>query len=212
MPTILIVVEEWTEDSRKRWQTVVEDLKRFIDILQSFVPTAGHMTAIALFSLGFDKFGDNPNTVYIALDYESPEVSWPPILAKLREYIDGYGLGLHVHLEHNVIRHSAFQYVPPKLTEEETLSKIRDYNYRVRELYTTRVRAGADIGAARYIDTEGGRKFCPIEIHLRAKRWNSKLFGLLFEPIAMLLADAIAVRVATGVADEWKRTRWGDNA
>jgi hypothetical protein len=62
-------------------------------------------------------------TVYVALDYESPEVSWPPVLAKLQEYVDGYGFGLHVHLEHNVIRHSAFELLPSSiLSDKESMS------------------------------------------------------------------------------------------
>jgi hypothetical protein len=34
---------------------------------------------IALFKLGFNETYNNPKTVYVTVDYESPETGWPPI-------------------------------------------------------------------------------------------------------------------------------------
>jgi hypothetical protein len=72
------------------------------DILESFDATAGQVNCIALSKLGFDKHGNNPNTVYIAVDDSSPVIGWPRVLDKVQAYLDGLGFDLHVHLETNI--------------------------------------------------------------------------------------------------------------
>jgi hypothetical protein len=83
------------------------------------------MTSIALFRLGFNKDGANPKTVYVSLGYESPEISWPPVLARLQEYVDEYNLDLHVYLEHGVISHCAFKIIPTNLKGADLDDRVR---------------------------------------------------------------------------------------
>lgn len=149
-------------------------------ILGDFDSTAGHMTAIALFRLGFGDSGQNPKTVYVAVDYESPEVSWPPVVQKMQSFLDSSGFDLRVHLEHNTLGHQAFPLYPPDLTVEERLSSARDHNIPTRMAHSTPVNLGADIGAACYLERADkkitypmvGTLGCWLEVKTIDKPWK----------------------------------------
>lgn len=83
------------------------------NILQKYASTADHMTAIALFKLGFNESYNSHKTVYVTVDYESPEAGWPPVLKDMQTFVDGFNFDLHVHLEHNTMGHPASPFFPP---------------------------------------------------------------------------------------------------
>jgi hypothetical protein len=159
------------------WPTIKSGI---LNILQKFGSTAGHMTAIALFKLGLNEAYNNPKTVYVTVDYESPESGWPPVVKDMQTFVDEFGFGLHVHLEHNIMGHSAFALVSSNLTDAERDSRERDFNYDHQRPYTTAVSLGADIGAGCYIRrTDGelanppvGTLGCWVEINVKDKGWK----------------------------------------
>ena len=129
------------------------------EILESFLSTASHMTAIALFKLGYNPvYAKNPNTVYISLDYASNETAWPPVVKRIQEYLDGFNHDLHVHIEHNTMDEFAFRLIPSSLNDSEKADKEARFNFANHQKYETQVGLGADIGAARYITREDGQE------------------------------------------------------
>ncbi|KAH6856011.1 hypothetical protein B0I37DRAFT_442755 [Chaetomium sp. MPI-CAGE-AT-0009] len=150
------------------------------DILEKFTSTAGHMTAISLFKLGFDEYYNNTKTVYVTVDYGSPENGWPPVVESMQKFVDGFGFDLHVHLEHNLMGHSTFLTVPLNLTDAEREIRKRDFNYDHTRPYTTAVSSGADIGAGCYIRRADGKDASPmvgtlgcwVEINVKDRGWS----------------------------------------
>jgi hypothetical protein len=159
------------------WPTIKSGI---FNILQKFGSTAGHMTTIALFKLGLNEAYNNPKTVYVTVDYESPESGWPPVVKNMQTFVDEFGFDLHVHLEHNVMGHAAFALVSTNLTDAERHIRERDFNYDHQRPYTTAVSSGADIGAGCYIRrTDGelasppvGTLGCWVEINIKDKGWE----------------------------------------
>jgi len=142
----------------KSWPRIQDEI---ISILESFSPTTGHMTAISLFELGFDEC-NNPRTVYVTVDYDSQASGWPPVLDAMQACVDKFGLGLRVHLEHNVFHHHAFQLLKSDLTKMERDTREDDFNYTLKNPYSTTVKAGDDISAGRYIRRSDGKLSNPI--------------------------------------------------
>ncbi|KAH6856407.1 hypothetical protein B0I37DRAFT_367311 [Chaetomium sp. MPI-CAGE-AT-0009] len=72
-------------------------------ILESHNATRGYMNAISLIRLGFSpRHSDNPNTIYVSLDYLSDESGWPPVVQEITQYLNHVNyVQLQVHLEHN---------------------------------------------------------------------------------------------------------------
>ncbi|KAK3353818.1 hypothetical protein B0T25DRAFT_221366 [Lasiosphaeria hispida] len=234
-PTVLIIVDKWTPESKVPWQGVVEKLKCYIDqqvadllgtiavdvsvemlardlvrpkylslldkdeeiyprlvatwpriqdgiydILESFSSTSGHMTAISLFKLGFNRDLDNPNTVYVTVDYDSPASGWPPVLQAMRAYADSFDMDLVVHLEHNLMGHHAFNMLKSDLTLAERQTRRRDFNYMLEGRYSKTVNAGDDVGAYCYIQRSDGMLSSPlvgtlgcwIEINIKDRGWK----------------------------------------
>ncbi|KAK0711762.1 hypothetical protein B0H67DRAFT_300502 [Lasiosphaeris hirsuta] len=234
-PTVLIVVDEWTEASRQTWEQVVRRLKiyidervsssfgaRFIDIsvemiardllrlkycapldtadpayeriksewpkikariydlLERYDSTRGRMTAIALFELGFNEYSRNPKTVYVSVDYTSRQKTWPIVLKQMQEEVDKFQLGLHVHLEHNLMGHYAFNLLPPNLSRQEIDERKKDYDYMLNTPYKTGVMLGDDISAGHYITrSDDGQRCnpmvgtlgCWLQVNVRGKGW-----------------------------------------
>ncbi|KAK3298812.1 uncharacterized protein B0H64DRAFT_82952 [Chaetomium fimeti] len=154
-----------------------------LDILESFDSTAGHMTAISLFRLGFDIEGSqNPKTIYVSVDYDSPASSWVPALGTMQEYADTFKMDLKVHMEHNLVGYyTDFPLVPSELTAGELLTRRNDFNYDLLGLYSKQVKAGSDISAGYYITRNDnklsspmiGTLGCWVQIKVKGKGWNT---------------------------------------
>jgi hypothetical protein len=73
------------------------------------------MTCITMFRLGFEwvYYRINPKTVYISLDYGSPESQWPPILNAIERFVNNFDLDLRVYVEHNLVQHSHLSFSVP---------------------------------------------------------------------------------------------------
>ncbi|KAK4447985.1 hypothetical protein QBC34DRAFT_485984 [Podospora aff. communis PSN243] len=239
--TLLIAVKKWTADSATVWQTVVEDVKKYVDerivskkdeiglidvsvemvccqllwtktiigldeedaspklkaawpdikagvnrILEEHPCTAGHMTCITIFRLGFEGDYDKmkPKTVYISLDYGSPESQWPPVLGAVEKFVGTFDLGLRVHIEHNVIQHSVLSEEYSTLGECE---RYMDFSFRLvdsESMYNRAINLGDDIGAGRYIQRTDNTKISPLtgtlgcwlDVKTRTDGW--KVMGL----------------------------------
>ncbi|KAK5663857.1 hypothetical protein OQA88_61 [Cercophora sp. LCS_1] len=97
---ISLNVGEDREDLCQVWPAVMTNVHK---ILQSEKATKDRATTIALFRFGYNEGADqNPKTVYISVNYESPENAWPDIVARIQEYLDTLGLGLVAHLEYEL--------------------------------------------------------------------------------------------------------------
>lgn len=87
-------------DLEKDWPSILDSVYR---ILESFDQTRSHMTSISLFRLGFSLvLEENPITVYVSVDYDCPESTWPPVIRAIESYLEGTIHDLHVHMEHNL--------------------------------------------------------------------------------------------------------------
>jgi hypothetical protein len=81
------------------WPSILDSVH---GILESFDQTRSRMTSITLLRLGFSLvLEENPITVYISVDYDCPESTWPPVIRAIESYIEGTTHDLHVHMEHN---------------------------------------------------------------------------------------------------------------
>ncbi len=128
-------------------------------ILESYPATADCMTCVALFKLGFDDNHNNPKTVYVSLSYDSPEIGWPPVLARIQSLLDDYGLDLHAHMEHNLSRPLAdfpLLLSTKEATGAELAAKAKDFSMELAPPLETEVNAGADIGACTYVPKDCG--------------------------------------------------------
>ncbi|KAL1840343.1 hypothetical protein VTJ49DRAFT_557 [Mycothermus thermophilus] len=153
-----------------------------VDILESSPSTAGHLASIALFKLGFSSDpDDNPITVYVALEYESPATGWSPVENAIRSFLGRYHFGLKLQMEHNSTGHrAAFPLIGTKLTPSQTAHRVRQLNYGFWKEYSEQVDAGADIGVGSYLTRVGGQQVCPLagtlgcwlEVHVRDKGWT----------------------------------------
>ncbi|KAH6617986.1 hypothetical protein B0J18DRAFT_436105 [Chaetomium sp. MPI-SDFR-AT-0129] len=162
------------------------------DILQSSPATADCMTCIALFKLGFDWLFDNPKTVYISVSHDSDEAGWPPVLAEIQSFLDGYGFDLHGHIEHNFPSPLADPGFPllsatKALTGAEIRDKVNHFNMVLPQHLTAKVNAGADIGACTYVPKNKsppvgndelanpvvGTLGCWLEIKVRDRGWRT---------------------------------------
>ncbi|KAK3345842.1 hypothetical protein B0T25DRAFT_611784 [Lasiosphaeria hispida] len=126
-------------------------------IMDSYPGTKGHTTAINLFRLGFSINHDqNPNTVYISVDYECRESMWPPAIGEIQQYLQHFKhADLHVHLEHNTVEQCPFRLVPSRRSRTP-------YNLLRKTPYQTKVNLGDDIGACNYVTASDGNDFCPL--------------------------------------------------
>jgi hypothetical protein len=136
---------------------------RVVDILDLFPATASHMNLISLFRLGYEPDSEqNPKTIYVSFDYQSDQLAWPSVIQRIQDYLDGLGHGLHVHMEHNVLKHFAFPLVPPQYRKDEEREMGPKFNLQMYTRYQTTVGPGADIGAACYITRDDGQQVSPL--------------------------------------------------
>ncbi|KAK1830252.1 hypothetical protein QBC39DRAFT_116021 [Podospora conica] len=90
---------EWDQDLAQAWSGIEDAVQ---DILEKHSATREKMNSLSLIRLGYDSNRDlNPKTVYITLDYDSPEPDWPPVWQELQSYVDTFNMDLVVHMEHN---------------------------------------------------------------------------------------------------------------
>jgi len=123
-------------------------------ILESFSQTRGCMTSIGLFRLGFSPNPDNnPITVYVSLDYDADEVSWPPVVREIQAYLDGLEHGLVVHMEHNILKGFAFELLAPRNSHRGLL---------ITDDYKKGVGLGGDISASTYLTRDDQMRCNPI--------------------------------------------------
>jgi hypothetical protein len=162
LPTYVspIPAEECTPELVIDWNHIKTQVHR---ILNYHKATEGRATTVCLFKYGFSKdLAQNPPTVYIAVDYESEEARWPPIIRELQEYLDRYHEHkLRVHIEHGIPDlYPPFQPLLRRMTSSELLQKYRS-RYGVLRKYRTAVELGDDVGAETYITTTGEEKAMP---------------------------------------------------
>ncbi|KAK0641354.1 hypothetical protein B0T16DRAFT_419697 [Cercophora newfieldiana] len=180
-------------DNDASYPSIVEhwpDIKDGVfGILEKYgTATAGRMVCIALFKLGFDPHHDNPRTVYIAMDYDSHEFTWPPVLQEVQSWLDRWpDFDLHAHMEHNVSMPLAgFPLLvrPGRISAEEMEAKKAQFNMQwdPELVLRTQVNAGDDIGAGTYLHTVGsnmlsnpgvGTLGCWLEIKVKGDGWKT---------------------------------------
>ncbi|KAK1760432.1 hypothetical protein QBC47DRAFT_396428 [Echria macrotheca] len=138
--------------------------KHVDELLSANRHTKGHVTAISLFRLGFSPVdSENPNTVYVSLDKDCRETTWPPVVKQLQEYLSTFEYAkLRVHMEHNAPRELPFPLLPSRHSEEEAEKKREFFNLKLPAPYRTRVNLGDDIGAAKYIKSNEGDEYNPL--------------------------------------------------
>ncbi|KAK3364341.1 hypothetical protein B0T25DRAFT_576618 [Lasiosphaeria hispida] len=181
LPKYLTVINPGEQGSQQLINTWPHIQDGILNILESFDSTAGHMTAISLFKLGFNIDGSmNPKTIYVSVDYDSPASGWPPVLDAMQGYADTFEMDLEVHIEHNLVgHHTDFPLVPSELTAAERTTRRIDFNYELLGLYSKEVKAGSDISAGCYITRNDNKPSSPmvgtlgcwVQIKVKDKDW-----------------------------------------
>ncbi|KAK4447984.1 hypothetical protein QBC34DRAFT_495797 [Podospora aff. communis PSN243] len=174
----------------KAWPSIRTGVSR---ILESYSTTAGHMTAISLFHLGFDD-----------VDFNCDENGWPEVLDAMQQYVDGFNFKLHVHMEHNLVQHAGldpFTLAEPNLTPQELQTKKEDFSTPIERPYKTSVNLGDDIGAATYITRPDGKLSSPIvgtlgcwlEVKTKTEGWKGYTVGDPVKHLDLWQADVNGV-------------------
>ena len=170
-------------DLERDWPSILDSVYR---ILESFEQTRSRMTSISLFRLGFSlAIEENPITVYVSVDYDCPESTWPPVIRAIESYIEGTTHDLHVHMEHNSPQYWSFPLLPPTVNDQEAKYPGDKQGRLIKENYRATVDMGAEIGPCRYITRDGGKQCnpgygtlgCYVEIKTKQKQQWAK-FGL----------------------------------
>jgi hypothetical protein len=162
------------------WPRIKDEVAR---ILESHPGTKGHTTAINLFKLGFtpnnplpQEFAplyphersttsgvENPNTVYVSVDYDCHEKTWPPVIRDIQQYLKRFQYAdLHVHMEHNIVEQCPFRLVPCRGSAAEIEARQKKYNLLPEMPYQRVVNLGADVGTCNYITATDGTLFSPL--------------------------------------------------
>ncbi|KAK1761920.1 hypothetical protein QBC33DRAFT_614651 [Phialemonium atrogriseum] len=160
------------------WPTIQASI---YEILESFAATKSHMTTISLLRLGYSPIRhQNPETVYVSVDYESREVTWPPVVQRIEAYLATLNHHLCLHLENNIVQNLPFQPLEP--TEGAVPAKDtgldRDYQRQVN--------LGDDIGMALYVIRKDGKRCnggcgtlgCYLEIKTKSDQGSWKKVAL----------------------------------
>ncbi|KAK3360822.1 hypothetical protein B0T24DRAFT_643583, partial [Lasiosphaeria ovina] len=149
----------------KDWARIKD---KVADIMDSYPATAGHVTSIQLFRLGFSMVGfsmddENPDTVYVSVDYECLETKWPPIVGEVQQFLRQITYAnLKFHLEHNIIEQCTFPLLPFRRSPEELRVRQRQMNLVLKIPYQTRVDLGADISTSNYLSGSDGNLYSPV--------------------------------------------------
>ncbi|KAG5655703.1 hypothetical protein KAF25_009202 [Fusarium avenaceum] len=144
-----------------------DQLKRLVyQRLESNIGTKGHMTSIALFRYGLSETSaDNPITIFITVDFESHEVTWPDVIHDIEQQLAAHSFpALYVHIEHNIgylLAPPTFTLVPPTGSDADITKKAKGGNAVIYGDYSTVVNLGDPIGPAKYIDGKDGSKQFP---------------------------------------------------
>jgi hypothetical protein len=156
-----VSAETLAKGLEKDWPNIKD---RVFQIMESYSGTRGHTTAISLFNLGFSPIPDNnPNTVYVSLDYDSDESSWTAAFEEIERYIKQFDYAqLRLHLEHNTVEDFPFPLVPSQRSEEDRKERLELNNLLPKVPYKTAVDLGDDIGASNYVTATDGRMRSPL--------------------------------------------------
>ncbi|KAK0725662.1 hypothetical protein B0H67DRAFT_551171 [Lasiosphaeris hirsuta] len=79
-----VVAELLSLGLKMDWEEIKDTVGRISD---GYSQTKGYVTSLNLFRLGFDPDHDNPNTVYISVDYQCLETKWAPVLEDIWRYL-----------------------------------------------------------------------------------------------------------------------------
>jgi hypothetical protein len=170
-------------DLERDWPSILDSVH---GILESFDQTRSHMTSISLFRLGFSLVPEeNPITVYVSVDYDCPESTWPPVIRAIESYIESTTHDLHVHIEHNLPQYWSFPLLPPTVNDREARYPGDELRLLIEDNYQATVDMGAVIGPSRYITRDDGKQCnpgygtlgCYVEIKTKQKQQWAK-FGL----------------------------------
>jgi hypothetical protein len=170
-------------DLERDWPSILDSVYR---ILESFDQTRSRMTSISLFRLGFSVVREvNPITVYISVDYDCRESTWPPVIRAIETYIQGTIHDLHVHMEHNLPQNWAFPLLLPTVNDQEARYPDEELRLMIEGDYQATVDMGAEIGPSRYITRDDGKQCnpgygtlgCYVEIKTKQKQQWAE-FGL----------------------------------
>ncbi|GAB1312080.1 hypothetical protein MFIFM68171_02290 [Madurella fahalii] len=134
------------------------------NIMESYPATAGHVTSIQLFRLGFSADDDeNPDTIYVSVDYECLETKWSPVVEEIKQFLRQITYAdLKLHLEHNIVEQCTFPLAPSRRSPAEIEARQREMRLVPEIPYQTRVNLGADIGASNYLTGSDGNLFSPL--------------------------------------------------
>lgn len=137
---------------------------RVADIMASYPHTAGHATSIQLFRLGISSNDDdNPNTVYVSVDYECLETKWPPVVGEIQQFLRQFTYAdLKLYFEHNIVEQCAFPLVRSRRSRAEIEAKQKAFRLLPDFPYQTRVNLGVDISASNYLKGSDGNDFSPL--------------------------------------------------
>lgn len=170
-------------DLERDWPGILDSVHK---ILESFDQTRSHMTSISLFHFGSSWVPEwDPITVYVSVDYECPESTWPPVIQAIRKYIKDTMYRLHIHMEHNLPQDWTFPLLPSTLNDVESDSEEKRLRNSIRGDYQATVNMGAEISPSRYITRDDGKKCntgygtlgCYVEVKTKEKpEWTK--FGL----------------------------------
>ncbi|KAK3364745.1 hypothetical protein B0T24DRAFT_638557 [Lasiosphaeria ovina] len=145
----------------KDWARIKD---KVADIMDSYPATAGHVTSIQLFRLGFSIVDDeNPDTVYVSVDYECLETKWPPIVGEVQQFLRQITYAdLKLHMEHNIVEQCTFPLLPFRRSPDEVEVRAREMNLVPEFPYQTRVKLGADISASNYLMGSDANLYSPL--------------------------------------------------
>ncbi|KAK0705448.1 hypothetical protein B0H67DRAFT_649776 [Lasiosphaeris hirsuta] len=96
--------------------------------MASYPATAGYVTSIQLFRLGFSTDDDeNPDTIYVSVDYECLETKWPPVVGEIQQFLRQITYAdLKLHLEDNIVEQCTFPLVPSRRSPAEIEARQRE--------------------------------------------------------------------------------------
>lgn len=168
-------------DLERDWPSIMNSV---YGILELFDQTKSRMTSISLFRLGYSMY-ENPITVYISVDYNCLESTWPPVIEAIESYIQGTTHDLHVYMEHNIPQHWSFPLLTRSMNDQEATCRDNELPWSISRDYQEIVDMGAQIGACRYITRDDGKQCnpgfgtlgCYIEIKTKQNQQWAK-FGL----------------------------------
>ncbi|SPN96495.1 uncharacterized protein DNG_00023 [Cephalotrichum gorgonifer] len=122
-------------------------------MLKSRMSTKGRMNALSLFRLGYwSDPSNNPITVFISMDPDSPDEAWPQVLRDIQLYLDGLPHDLTAHMEHNTVQSLAFQLLGPDVAEPPTRPLPG-----ASRVYQKLVNLGDDFGPSLYLKRDDGK-------------------------------------------------------